>query len=804
MPNQLSIPFKRTYVIPIREAVRQYILSHYTDTHPDAYKWDIGQWEKLRAEAISSVVHIDRVNALISYHAQLVFILTKLPHDIGLEIPYAPIFNSDAVPEPFNNLVYERAGILFNLAALYSQLGAAEDRSAPQGLKQAIKCYQNAAGALNYLNAFVIPQLRATVAPEEAPLEFTEPIIRGLEFLVLAQAQECVWQRAVMDNYKNGLIAKLAAKVSSLYGTAAAHIKNPSVRHVFPLPWIAQVETKTLHFQAAAQYRKSLEDLEAHKYGYEISRLTEARDLAKRGHDVARRGGAAPPVQQDIKSLLDIVQKNISRAERDNDLIYHQDVPPSSALPVIQEVSMVQPLTDPGLQDPKIVVGTNGVIFGELLGWGARLAIEIYNDRRQNWIAEEVTGRAQRLDDESRSVLESLNLPAALEALDRPIGLPPSLLKKAEEVRLERGPERIEASIRDVRTLANHDSTLLDEAMDILDQEADEDEAFREAHPTAERLPSYEANKDIIEKEQRYRTVLQQARDSDELVRQKWEDWEENIGQLTWSESELESSIPSSTASHAWQSPADTTRSHARALRMLLEMLDDLSKSREEIAARTGRLSDSDDIRPRILKAASGMEQWVNVQPAMFEDILDEELAKYDKFRRQLEEDGKKQADLLTAIKERHAEFTRSRKEDAPVKERELALQSLDLAYGKYKEIVRNLDEGLKFYNDLAVILSQFRDACKEFVNLRRTEIRCVATSDETSSTSPAIRRSASETVPSDQHNPPESPTSPRRHPGHRVRPALDLPPPDSDEWETMELPPAPKPATGRRVVPGR
>ena len=84
---------------------------------------------------------------------------------------------------------------------------------------------------------------------------------------------------------------------------------------------------------------------------------------------------------------------------------------------------------------------------------------------------------------------------------------------------------------------------------------------------------------------------------------------------------------------------------------MLLEKLDDLAKAREELAARVSRLADSDDITPRILKAASGMEQWVNVQPAMFEDILDEELAKYDKFRRQLEEDEKKQASLLAAIK---------------------------------------------------------------------------------------------------------------------------------------------------------
>ena len=77
MPNQLSIPFKRTYVIPIREAVREYILSHYADAHPDAYRWDIGQWEKLRAEATTGVVHIDRVNALIrcDIHNQVAAIL---------------------------------------------------------------------------------------------------------------------------------------------------------------------------------------------------------------------------------------------------------------------------------------------------------------------------------------------------------------------------------------------------------------------------------------------------------------------------------------------------------------------------------------------------------------------------------------------------------------------------------------------------------------------------------------------------------------------------------------------------------
>jgi programmed cell death 6-interacting protein len=56
-----------------------------------------------------------------------------------------------------------------------------------------------------------------------------------------------------------------------------------------------------------------------------------------------------------------------------------------------------------------------------------------------------------------------MHLPAALDALDKPIGLPPSLLRKAEEVRLEDGPHRIDVMFRDVQALAKS-------AKDILEQ----------------------------------------------------------------------------------------------------------------------------------------------------------------------------------------------------------------------------------------------------------------------------------------------------------------------------------------------
>ena len=53
-------------------------------------------------------------------------------------------------------------------------------------------------------------------------------------------------------------------------------------------------------------------------------------------------------------------------------------------------------------------------------------------------------------------------------------------------------------------------------------------------------------------------------------------------------------------------------------------------------------------------------------------------------------------ANLYHTIKSKHEQFLQSRRGDQSIKERERALQSLDLAYHKYREITRNLDEGLK------------------------------------------------------------------------------------------------------------
>ena len=93
------------------------------------------------------------------------------------------------------------------------------------------------------------------------------------------------------------------------------------------------------------------------------------------------------------------------------------------------------------------------------------------------------------------------------------------------------------------------------------------------------------------------------------------------------------------------------TRRCARDLRALLERLEDLKRTRAQTVQRARFAAESDDITGRVLLEASGVEQWTEVQPAMFEDTFEKEMGKYEKFKSALEEGEATQNGLLVQLK---------------------------------------------------------------------------------------------------------------------------------------------------------
>jgi programmed cell death 6-interacting protein len=75
---------------------------------------------------------------------------------------------------------------------------------------------ESSAGTFSYLKAFAWPKLKASLPDEDGlPSDLSEGFLNSMESLMLAQAQECVWQWAVMGAI-TGLVRSSLSNYSNL------------------------------------------------------------------------------------------------------------------------------------------------------------------------------------------------------------------------------------------------------------------------------------------------------------------------------------------------------------------------------------------------------------------------------------------------------------------------------------------------------------------------------------------------------------------------------------------------------------
>jgi programmed cell death 6-interacting protein len=88
---------------------------------------------------------------------------------------------------------YEKASVLFNIAAVYSQMAAQERLSSLEGKQRAAKNFQAAASVLIHIRDVYCQRLKVSAAKNS---EFNENNLSVLSTLMLAQAAECFYQKA--------------------------------------------------------------------------------------------------------------------------------------------------------------------------------------------------------------------------------------------------------------------------------------------------------------------------------------------------------------------------------------------------------------------------------------------------------------------------------------------------------------------------------------------------------------------------------------------------------------------------------
>ncbi|RUP46362.1 hypothetical protein BC936DRAFT_147042 [Jimgerdemannia flammicorona] len=621
---------------------------------------------------------------------------------------------------------------------MYSQLGNAENRSSADGVRKACLYFQNAAGCFKHLQDVIVSEMR--IPPT---LDLTNPALNVLINLMLAQAQECFWQKAVMDQLKDGTIARLATKVSDFYDVAYDLATNSTVQGLFPQSWLVQTQVKALHFSGVAHYRKSCECISQNHYGEEIARLQAAADAVRRALEFR---GVKDSVIADLRSLQAVISKSLTRAEKDNDIIYLEPVPAVSSLSAIPRTEMVKPAPTTEIIDPISLMASNerssgalphpimGLpLFQKLVPFAVHQAASVFVDRKERLVKEEIVARWDELTTLCYTTLQSLNLPGALQALEQPIGLPPSLLARSEEVQHEGGLHALYDMLENVKSMSMRNAEILDEALNALDEEQEDDEQMRgQFRDRWVRPPSQALTSQLVEQAQKQRETLDNALKADQIVRGKIDTWSAIIEVLSLPREELERSVPSANNVRGevlgmgddGEAPSKAEELIGR-LKAMLERVDGMIRERKDRVEEVRRVSEADDISPALLHQAALLTSnspTVKIEPAQFEDLFTTHLQKYEDFRKIVMLDEARQEKLLQEITETNTEFVRSRRNNAVIAKREKALQNLEQGYLKFKEVRTNLLEGMKFYAEFEKSLLRLRDNCFDYCFARKVE----------------------------------------------------------------------------------
>ncbi|KAI9475614.1 MAG: BRO1-like domain-containing protein [Benjaminiella poitrasii] len=541
------------------------------------------------------------------------------------------------------------------------------------------------------------------------PLDFSTHALQTLIHLMLAQSQECVWQKAAMDQLRDGTIARLALQIADFYDLAYTQATHNAIQSVFPTHWYRHMQIKHLHFTAAAQFRKSCECISQDRYGEEIARLQLASDIVRRAFEQIKHASddTMVAVKNDLRSLQQIIMTNLARAEKDNDVIYLETVPSVSALPMIVKIQMVKAVPPQEVVEPVSLMQENSLLglplFQKLVPFAVHQAASVYVDRKERLINEDIVGKLKELTAVYESSMASLNV---RQILAQKIRLPNSILNGAEEVRADGGSQSLYEMWEQVQKASAKNGDILEEAFNILDEEHEWDDSLRLKYTRIWTRPeSHQLTQQLVAQGTKHQQTLSAAQKADLIVRSKLDTWATIIDVLTLSDEDLENSIPSDNSSLSQAKP-------------LVDDMDHRVQARERLIQTVKKISNGDDISPALLKKAAQLTSkspLIKIEAAQFEDLFVEELKKYDEFIMKVDEEEERQTKMLRQLNEA---FNHQRSDG----KREKALQNLSQAYLKYKEIKTNLSEGLKFYYEHAKGLNQFYDTCKDYCYRRKAE----------------------------------------------------------------------------------
>lgn len=743
----IGVPLKKTTDVDITKSLQQLLSTYYGSD--EAYKDAIEQLNKLRKDATFKGIEgksTTTLNALQRYYDQLKSFSIKCPVD---EVPInfkwkdafekSGYFLGSSTSLSIQSLAYERVCVLFNLAASHSDVAATalnEDIHNEHALQLAAKYFQLASGIFHTLKS------DAPVALGQKPsqTDLNPSILDILHYLMLAQAQEAIFVKAVQNNMSDVSLAKLASQCSDYYGECYKLIQISKA--TWPeKEWFNTIHSKQLSLGAIADFHQAAVVGADKKFGEEIARLAKALDNFKQAE-------TKTALSEFLRTYMKKAERRHETAVKENDFIYHARVPEYRVMDGIERFSLVKPAAVPVKFQPD-----SSDLFGGLLPLRVQQAWSKLEARKQEITGVEIAG-LQEATTMLNGVLASLNLPASLE--DAPgVELPQSLQDKSKYVRQKGGISYVSKLIGELPELLRRNMEILDEIDQSIRNEEGRDDSQRQKFGKEKwtRTPSSTLNKAWRDYVEKYRNIIKNAMAADDKVKEKFHNHEQEIALLSnESKSAIADAIPTGYQGHNYSNSPCVQK-----LKQLMHDINALKSSREDLENRF-KNANFDNLKSKFIET-------VNNDGTLNDDaMIAESLGSiFGPLQKEAREGKDRQEYLLKEVRSANEDFVELKGgSQSSASGRDQFFSRLAAAHDAFNDLLRHLQEGTKFYNDLTQLLVNLQSKVDDYCYARKTELEEMVKTLDPSGSKEGTTQAPASSAPSADANrqaaPPQAP----------------------------------------------
>ncbi|KAG5440921.1 hypothetical protein PCK2_000076, partial [Pneumocystis canis] len=352
------------------------------------------------------------------YYGQLEFLDLRFPIDrknIKILFKWYCAFTNNPISQC--SLAYEKACVMFNIAATLSAIGATQDRSEEDGAKKAYHSFQSSAGIFEYINTNFLH------APS---IDLQKETLQSLYEIMLAQAQEVLCEKQINKSGKPNIISKLSAQTAWCYENIISRISINVQKKIFKKYWLQLCEIKQKYYKSIAHLNKALVNEENDTYGEALAHLNLAKmqcyEASKLSSSLLLTIPTSNKLKFDsmsyfdntIKNLYTQIQEKENKLNNDNDYIYHQSIINEKCLKPLEKLLLAKatPIQEIYInQNVQKLIGKD--IFHKFIPLSIHESISLYSEEKAKLIRKELEN-CKNADFELSATLDRLELPEAL------------------------------------------------------------------------------------------------------------------------------------------------------------------------------------------------------------------------------------------------------------------------------------------------------------------------------------------------------------------------------------------------------